>query len=171
MKALVIRYILFVMGWALEKLQVQNHFLCSMNNCSQGLIAMKGNGFKLRKGRFRLAMRRMFCTQRVVTHWNRLPKDVECSGGTQGQAGCGSGQPGLAVGNPAHNRGVETRQCLTSFSTQVILWWWCNQPRAGLLVARNNISNTTAFFTALVPASWCWVLFPKMQDSIKEGPV
>ena len=25
----------------------------------------------------------------------------------QGQAGCGSGQPGLVVGYPAHNRGVE----------------------------------------------------------------
>jgi len=29
--------------------------------------------------------------------------------GIQGQAGCGSGQPGLLVGNPAHSRGVETR--------------------------------------------------------------
>jgi len=30
-------------------------------------------------------------------------------GGIQGQAGCGSGQPGLLVGDPAHSRGVETR--------------------------------------------------------------
>ena len=30
-------------------------------------------------------------------------------GGIQGQAGCGSGQPGLVVGNPEHSRGVETR--------------------------------------------------------------
>ena len=29
-------------------------------------------------------------------------------GGIQGQAGCGSGQPGLVVGNPAHSRGIET---------------------------------------------------------------
>jgi len=29
-------------------------------------------------------------------------------GGIQGQAGCGSGQPGLVVGGPAHSRGVET---------------------------------------------------------------
>jgi len=29
-------------------------------------------------------------------------------GGIQGQAGCGSGQPGLLVGNPAHSREVET---------------------------------------------------------------
>ena len=30
-------------------------------------------------------------------------------GGIQGQAGCGSGQPGLVVGDPAHSREVETR--------------------------------------------------------------
>ena len=29
-------------------------------------------------------------------------------GGIQGQAGCGSGQPDLVVGDPAHNRGFET---------------------------------------------------------------
>jgi len=28
-------------------------------------------------------------------------------GGIQGQAGCGSGQPGLVVGNPAHSRGLK----------------------------------------------------------------
>ena len=30
-------------------------------------------------------------------------------GGIQGQAGCGSGQPGLVAGDPAHRKGVETR--------------------------------------------------------------
>ena len=29
-------------------------------------------------------------------------------GGIQGQAGCGSGQSGLVIGDPAHSRGVET---------------------------------------------------------------
>jgi len=29
--------------------------------------------------------------------------------GLQSQAGCGSGQPGQVVGDPAHSRGAETR--------------------------------------------------------------
>ena len=47
-----------------------------MENRCQSNTKCLVNGFKLRQGRFGFDVRRKLFTQRVMTHWNRLPKEA-----------------------------------------------------------------------------------------------
>jgi len=71
----------------------------------------RGNGFKLKEGRFRLDRSKKRSSLRVERPWPRLPREAVAAcplpGSVQGQAGRGLEHPGLVEGVAAHGRGVE----------------------------------------------------------------
>ncbi|GAB0195086.1 hypothetical protein GRJ2_001973900 [Grus japonensis] len=75
--------------FSLEKTRLQRHLTAAFQyltgiykKAGEGLFTRtwsdrtRGNGFKVKEGRFRSDIGKKFFTVRVVRHWNRLPREV-----------------------------------------------------------------------------------------------
>ena len=61
----------------------------------------RGNGFKLKEGRFVLDIREKFFTMRVVRFWNRLPREFVDAPSLEGSKSRLDGIPGSLIWWPA----------------------------------------------------------------------
>ena len=97
-------------------------------------------------------------------------------GGIQGQAGCGSGQPGLVVGDPAHSRGLELDDHRGPFQPRPFcssmiffpllilhlkMKWTC-----GISRTFEKTEVLTAFATAKLTARTCHRFFPHCSQHV-----
>jgi len=75
--------------FSLQKRRLQGDFIAAFlyqkwayKKAGEGLFTRacsdrtRGNGFKLKEGRFRLYTRKKFLTVKMVGHWTRLPREV-----------------------------------------------------------------------------------------------